>query len=100
VQVPQFTVPPQPFGAVPQVNPVQAVAAGSGVQPHWLRTPAPPQVCGNVQLPQFSGGPPQPSEAIPQFCPAGHDVAGVQQAPPKQTCPLVHDETQVPLLQV
>ncbi len=23
----------------------------------------------------------QPSEAVPQFCPAGHDVAGVQQAP-------------------
>src|SRR2546428_4415517 len=23
----------------------------------------------------------QPSEAVPQFCPAGHDVAGVQQTP-------------------
>src|SRR5262249_44735202 len=43
-------------------------AAGTQVLPE-------PQVWHSPQLPQFRL-PPQPSEAVPQVCPAGHVVAG------------------------
>jgi hypothetical protein len=42
------------------------------------------QVCPLEHVPQLII-PPQPSEAVPQFCPAGQVVAGVQQALLKQT---------------
>ena len=69
VQVPQLTVPPQPFGAVPQFcPPTQACAGVCGMQvvPQTLAVPPPPQVAGAVQVPQVTV-PPQPSEAVPQF---------------------------------
>src|SRR5262249_22184698 len=47
------------------------------VQPHWLATPPPPQVCGAAQVPQLSV-PPQPSAKVPQLSPAGQLLAGVQ----------------------
>jgi hypothetical protein len=40
-------------------------------------------------VPQLSV-PPQSSGAVPQFCPAGHEVAGVQQVPALQVCPDGH----------
>jgi hypothetical protein len=51
-QVPQFRVPPQPSPTVPQFFPCTAHV--DGVQPHTWETPPPPQVCGAVQLPQFT----------------------------------------------
>jgi hypothetical protein len=45
--------------------------------------------------------PPQPSEAVPQVCPAGHDVAGVQpQTPGIPPPPQVSGAVQVPQLMV
>ena len=44
-QPPQLTTPPQPFAAVPQIWPDwQAWVGSSGVQPHTLAVPPPPQV--------------------------------------------------------
>ena len=90
---PQSSMPPQPSGIIPQSAAPQVVA----VQPHWLVTPPPPQVCGAVQVPQ-SRVPPQPSEAVPQFCPAGHDVAGLQAQKPGLKAPQVCGGVQVPQL--
>src|SRR5262249_10477855 len=46
------------------------------VQPQTFGVPPPPQVCGAVQVPQLMS-PPQPSGAVPQFCPAGQVVFGM-----------------------
>jgi hypothetical protein len=59
LQLPQ--VAPQPSD--PQFLPLQL-----GVQPQTLAVPPPPQVCGDVQVPQVSV-PPQPSLIVPQFLP-------------------------------
>lgn len=64
LHVPQ--VPPQPSG--PQVLPLQL-----GVQ----HVPELVHVWPLAQLPHFTF-PPQPSGAVPQVCPAGQAVAGVQ----------------------
>src|ERR1019366_9281703 len=65
-QLPQFTVLPQPSGALPhKLVPVpQAAATVFGVQ---TQVPGAPlqDVCGAVQLPQVTV-PPQPSETLPQ----------------------------------
>ena len=42
--------------------------------------------------------PPQPSDAVPQLSPAGHDVAGVQQLPLLHTCPAPQTFPHVPQL--
>jgi hypothetical protein len=74
---PQFTLPPQPLGAVPQFFAPQAASALVGVHPHTLATGGepPPQVWGAVQLPHPTL-PPQPSDTASQFFPA-HAVAVV-----------------------
>jgi hypothetical protein len=78
-------VPPQPSGVPQKVQ--------LGVHPHWLAVPPPPQVCGEVQLPQFSV-PPQPSPIIPQLSGKGQAVSlvqpqtlGVPGFPPPQVWP-------------
>ncbi len=38
------------------------------VQPHWLATPAPPQVSGAAQEPQFTS--PHPVSMVPQEAPS------------------------------
>ena len=48
--------------------------------PQTLATPPPPQVWGEVQVPQVSV-PPQPSEMVPQFLPCAAQVVGVHVAP-------------------
>jgi hypothetical protein len=55
VHDPQATVPPQPFGAVPQFCPDEhACRSVSGVQPHTFAVLGipPPQVSGGEQEPQ------------------------------------------------
>jgi hypothetical protein len=93
---PQFTVPPQPFGAVPHVRVPQAAAAAIGVQPHTLAVPPPPQVCGDAHAPQVTV-PVHPSDTEPQFFPVQATVAvfGVQPhtlavPPPPHVCGDVH----------
>ena len=63
VQVPQFSVPPQPSASEPQFFPCAAQVVG--VQPQTFAVPLPPQVWGAVQAPQLSV-PPQPSGHEPQ----------------------------------
>lgn len=66
------------------------------MQPHSFAVPPPPQVSGAVQSPQLSV-PPQPSEMVPQFFPAGHAVSGVQpQTPAVPPPPQVFGAVQVP----
>jgi hypothetical protein len=89
VQVPQFTVPPQPFGTVPQLSPAGHVVRG--VQPQTPGVPPPPQVCGAVQMPQE---PPQPSG--PQFLPVHSGVQPHTFATPPP--PHVSGAVQVPQL--
>jgi hypothetical protein len=67
-----------------------------------LHVPSLPQVSGLVHVPQAML-PPQPSGAVPQFCPAGHDVAGVQPQtpgvpPPPHICGAVQVVPHVPQL--
>ena len=65
--------------------------------PHWFGVPAPPQVCGEVQVPQLIA-PPQPSPTSPQFALAAWQLRGVQLVPgphwfgpaAPQVCPLGH----------
>jgi hypothetical protein len=45
---PQLSVPPQPFGADPQLNPSAAQVVG--VHTHWL----PVHTSGDAQSPQFT----------------------------------------------
>jgi hypothetical protein len=52
MQLPQLSMPPQPFEMLPQV--AFCAAQVVGVQPHTLAVPAPPQVCGALQTPQLS----------------------------------------------
>ena len=65
---PQFTLPPQPLGAVPQFFVPQAASAIIGVHPQTLATGGepPPHVWGAVQLPQPTLVP-QPSDTVSQF---------------------------------
>jgi hypothetical protein len=49
--------------------------------PHWPETPAPPQVCGGVHVPQLAMTPPHPLLAGPHCWPAGqgcgvHELEG------------------------
>src|SRR6185437_13727378 len=72
VHVPQLIMPPQPSESGPQVSPAGQLL--SGVQPHSLAVPPPPQVCGDVQVPQLMVV--QPYGAVPQFWPPAHVGAG------------------------
>ena len=64
---PQSMVPPQPSPLIPQVTPSSMQVLGvQPLPPHWPGMPAPPQLCGEVQVPQFSM-PPQPSDQNPQL---------------------------------
>jgi hypothetical protein len=78
---PQFTLPPQPFDAVPQSLAPHAASALIGVHPHTLATGGepPPHVWGALQLPQTTLLP-QPSDTESQFLPehAMAVVFGVQ----------------------
>ncbi len=65
-QVPQLSVPPQPFGMDPQF--LFCAAHVVGVQPQTFGVPPPPQVCGATHRPQLSV-PPQLSGMPPQFLP-------------------------------
>ncbi len=71
-QAPQFTLPPQPSGAVPQFCP--AGQAVRGVQPQTLAPPPPPQVWEPVQLDVWLHVPPT-------------QLAGVQASTAPQTVP-------------
>ena len=87
--MPHATVPPHPFGTVPQLSPAGQFVAG--VQPHTLAVPPPPQVCGAVQAPPQATVPPHPLGTVPQLSPAGQVVMGVQPhtlgvPPPPQVC--------------
>jgi len=98
VQLPQFTVPPQPFEIVPQFAPLGHVV--TGVQPQTLAVPPPPQVCGAVQLPQLTV-PPQPFGIVPQFRPVRQEVFGMHvalQTPATQIWPVAQTWPQVPQL--
>src|SRR6202035_5917952 len=65
-------VPPQPLG------PPQHASRHSGVQPHTLVTPPPPQVWSRtVHVPQ-SRLLPQPLATAPQFFPSAAQVVGTQ----------------------
>jgi len=61
-----------------------AVGAGglavSGLRPHWLAIPEPPQTSGAVQLPQ-SRMLPQPSASFPHWALTLAQVLGVQVTP-------------------
>ena len=87
-QLPQLIMPPQPFGAVPQICPVgQAV---SGMQLQTLGVLA-PQVWPIAHVPQLRF-PPQPSGIVPQLSGVGHPLRGVQPhmfgvPPPPQVLP-------------
>ncbi len=75
MQLPHATVPPHPSGTVPQLSPAGQLV--SGMHPHTLGVPLPPQVNGAVQVPHATV-PPQPLGTVPQLSPAGQVVAGVQ----------------------
>jgi hypothetical protein len=62
VQVPQFNVPPQPSGAVPQFSPSDAHVCG------WQQVPEPRHTWPAAQVPQFSPFP-HPSCADPHVLP-------------------------------
>jgi hypothetical protein len=61
-QVPQLTMPPQPFEAVPQANPWQGLAFG-------VQQLLPSQVWPEVQVLLQAMVPPQPLETFPQASP-------------------------------
>ena len=90
MQVPQFVVnPPQPSGCGPHV-PAGNAEHVFGVQatdppPHTLATPAPPHVCGAVQLPQLVVSPPQPSGMGPHRLGKSAHVLGTHLAGLPQT---------------
>ena len=90
--VPHKTVWPQLFTRLPQtwLALLQMVAVSLGVQPHWLATPPPPQLSGEVQEPQFKAPPDpyaplHPSGIVPQTAPCAVHVVGTQLAvdPPR-----------------
>src|SRR5574340_329702 len=59
------------------------------VWPHTLGVPEPPQMSGEVQLPQLAVSPPQPSATVPQF--AVPQPCGTQPAvPPSGSTPVPH----------
>ena len=45
-QAPQLSVPPQPFGMLPQTCVPQTSAGNAGLQPQTFAVPPPPQVWG------------------------------------------------------
>ena len=55
---------------------VKLLQVSVGVHPQTFEVPAPPHVCGLVQLPQLSV-PPQPSPMLPQFFPWAAQLVGV-----------------------
>jgi hypothetical protein len=75
VQVPHDTGFPQPSSAVPQLLVPQAAAAVFGVQPQTFGFDGvpPPQVCGDVQVPQVTAGQPV-AVKVPQLSPDGQFV--------------------------
>jgi hypothetical protein len=88
-QVPQWTTPPQPSGALPQTWPAGQVV--SPVHSQKFGMPAPPQVRGAGHVPQFTV-PPQPSGMVPQLSGAGQAVSLVHSQtlgvpPPPQVSP-------------
>jgi hypothetical protein len=82
-QVPQFSVPPQPSGMVPQLF----VGHVLGVQVCVMHTLF-VQVALTAHVPHWSV-PPHPSGMLPQFLPCAAHVVGVQ-PPPVWHVPLTH----------
>jgi hypothetical protein len=72
---PQSRIAPHPLGDSPHSASASAQLTAS--QPHTLSSPAPPQVFGFWQVPQFSM-PPQPFETLPQFLLCAWQVVAVQ----------------------
>src|SRR5262245_16570875 len=65
-----YTVPVTFVVVVPgQVTCCKHRLVHEGFVPHTLAVPAPPHVCGQLQVPQLRS-PPQPSETAPQFLPS------------------------------
>src|ERR1700677_3721753 len=56
---------------------MNVAALNMAATPHWLAIPPPPQVAGEVQVPQLSV-PPQPSPVVPQLTPRAPQVVGTQ----------------------
>jgi hypothetical protein len=79
----QLSEAPHPSGIVPQLSPVLPAGHVLVVHPHWFAVPPPPQVCGAVQVPQFTV-PPWPSGIVPQFAFAAMHSAGPPDVPVEQ----------------
>jgi hypothetical protein len=79
VQLPQLSVPPQPSEISPQSAPTPAQV--SGVQPHTLGVPAPPQIWGGEHAPQSSTAP-HPSPVCPHSAARLSHVEGTQGVEP------------------
>ncbi|RKG77961.1 hypothetical protein D7V88_30365 [Corallococcus terminator] len=71
--VPQFSVPPQPFGIEPQFLPCAAQVVGTQEVQTLLAQDDPVS-----HVPQFSA-PPQPSGIEPQFLPCAAQVVNEQE---------------------
>ncbi len=77
VQLPQVSIPPQPFEIIPHSPAVQVF----GVHPQTLAPASPgppPHVSGAVQDPQLTMPVPHPFGIDPQLSGAGHAVSGAQ----------------------
>ena len=104
LQLPHWSVVPQPSLIAPQFFPCAAQVVGVQVlAPQTLGVPPPPQVSPAPHEPHWSVAP-QPSLMVPQFLPWAAQVVGVQ-VPAPQTLgvpppPQVWPEPQVPQLSV
>ena len=65
---PHETLPPHPFGTVPQLAKVGHVPVG--VQPHWCVVPPPPHDCGAAHDTHGPTRSPQPSAIASHGLPA------------------------------
>ena len=80
VQLPQFSVPPQPSETMPQLSPSAAHVVGTHVVVQTLFV----QVWPMLHVPQLNV-PPHPSGMLPQFFPCAAHVVGVHETPPAGT---------------
>ncbi len=96
-QLPQFTVLPQPSGAVPQTAVRQAVAVDDAVHEHTLFVHVSFALVAG-QVPQLTVAIAQPAGLVmvPQSSPAGQVEAQPTQAPATQVCPLAQLHVTVP----
>lgn len=78
---------------VPQTLPPGQATIGVQLPQTFADTP-PPQVCGNVHVPQLASAVPQPLSGVPQFAPSVAQVFGVHaaavQVPETQLRPALH----------